>query len=424
MLLAAAAVLCGGWVLALQRLPAQSPTPVYSFLSNLGLQEVELGDLQISVTVEPGHTLADLWVRYRLTPQQFNLLTSLQDADVLRRLRPHDQLQFTLTPNRDLATLRFKRGGYEVVFTQDLGGFSAYSRRLQSSQRLRYAVIRVTDSFSHDVRQAGLPAELLEDLGELLNWGVDLSEDVGPGDRLRLVYEETQVEERPTGAAGDVLFAEHIPAEGEPYSVLRYQRGEEVGHFNPDGSNIRKAFLRVPLRHFLRISSNYDLQRLHPVLHEVRAHVGVDYAAPVGTEVLAAGDGEVIFAGQVSGYGNLIILKHANNYFTRYAHLNHFAPGITRKSVVKQGQTIAYVGTTGMSTGPHLHYEFRTGRNGEIHTDPVVVDLPNASPLVGEEAIEVRVRSQQMARRLDMFERLDEAQVCHSLSVAEASGGC
>ena len=168
-------------------------------------------------------------------------------------------------------------------------------------------------------------------------------------------------------------------------------------YFSTRGENVKKAFLRTPVE-FSYISSHYNLKRKHPVLNKIRAHTGVDYAAPTGTPVRSTSSGTVSFIGNKGGYGKLIEIKHSEDYSTRYAHLSKFNPRLSNGSKVEQGETIGYVGQTGLATGPHLHYEFRVGGN---HTNPLTVKLPDAKPISEVEKKEFFDHAIKMINRLD-----------------------
>jgi murein DD-endopeptidase MepM/ murein hydrolase activator NlpD len=176
---------------------------------------------------------------------------------------------------------------------------------------------------------------------------------------------------------GEIVSARFIN-DGHEYTTVRYQSPDgKTGYYNADGRSMRKAFLRAPLE-FRRISSHFSRGRYHPILNLIRAHKGTDYAAAIGTPVRAAGAGRVRFVGQKGGYGNVLEIDHGSGIVTVYGHLSRFAAGIRSGTRVEQGQTVAYVGMTGLATGPHLHYEYRV--NGQF-MDPQRIKLPDTSPI-------------------------------------------
>jgi murein DD-endopeptidase MepM/ murein hydrolase activator NlpD len=206
---------------------------------------------------------------------------------------------------------------------------------------------------------------------------------------------------------GRVLAAE-FTNQGKRYQALWFSNGEgQGGYYTFDGKNIRKAFLRSPLE-FSRISSGFTTARFHPVLQQWRAHKGVDYAAPSGTGVKATADGVVEFAGRQGGYGNLVVLRHQSKYTTWYGHLSAFAKGLHKGAHVSQGEVIAYVGATGLATGPHLHYEFRIN---DMHQDPLRVVMPEAPPITTDQRATFEAVAQRMAQRLELLRATNVASI-------------
>lgn len=204
--------------------------------------------------------------------------------------------------------------------------------------------------------------------------------DIREGDEFEVIYEEKVVNGKRVGT-GNILSA-RFTNRGKTYTAVRYTSKQgTTSYYSADGESMRKAFIRTPVD-FARISSRFSTGRKHPILNKIRAHKGVDYAAPRGTPIKAAGDGRVTLAGRNGGYGNTVIIQHGQRYRTLYAHMQGFAKGIRNGTNVKQGQIIGYIGTTGLSTGPHLHYEFQV--NG-VHVDPLSQKLPMADPIAASE---------------------------------------
>ncbi len=220
-------------------------------------------------------------------------------------------------------------------------------------------------------------AQVIHLMDRVFQWQLDFSRQIRRGDSYRLLFER---EVRPDGSmrSGRILAAELVNA-GPPLHAIWFDlHGDEVGgYYDLEGESLRRAFIRAPLE-YRRISSRFNRNRLHPILNERRPHIGVDYAAATGTPVMATADGVVMRRGVSGGYGNLVEIRHANGFVTRYAHLNGFASGLRSGGRVSQGQVIGYVGMTGMATGPHLHYEMH--RNG-TPVDPLNIDIPAGDPI-------------------------------------------
>jgi murein DD-endopeptidase MepM/ murein hydrolase activator NlpD len=230
-------------------------------------------------------------------------------------------------------------------------------------------------SVSDDTLPSGDRIRLAWDLADVFAWQVDFSRDVQPGDRFRVVFE------RLVSPEGEVrlgrILASDFQTGGRTLTAFRFDSGGRSALFDADGKSLRRAFLRAPVE-FRRISSQFARARRHPVLGIFRRHEGTDYAADRGTPVMASGDGVVLRAGVAGGYGNLIELRHRSGITTRYGHLRGFARGVRAGARVTQGQVIGYVGSTGLASGPHLHYEFRV--NG-VARDSRRVELGNGDPL-------------------------------------------
>jgi murein DD-endopeptidase MepM/ murein hydrolase activator NlpD len=242
---------------------------------------------------------------------------------------------------------------------------------------------------------AGISDRTIMNLAGIFAWDVDFVLDIRQGDAFSLVYEEFwQDGERV--AEGDILAAEFINR-GKRYRAIRFKDASgRVDYYTPEGLSVRKAFVRAPLS-FARISSNFNPRRRHPKLNTIRAHKGVDYAAPAGTPIKAAGDGKIILRGRKGGYGNAVIIQHGGNITTLYAHMSRFSKARIG-SRVRQGDIIGYVGSTGLATGPHLHYEYR--RNG-VHLNPRTVKLPDAEPINAEYLAAFKKAASPLLKQLD-----------------------
>ena len=246
-----------------------------------------------------------------------------------------------------------------------------------------------------------IPDSVLMDLAYINGWDIDFTHDIQPGDNYSLIYEEIIVNGEKV-VDGDILISEFNNKE-KKYVAVRFNIDRDnAEYFNPDGENVKKAFLRSPVE-ISYISSKYNLKRRHPVLHTIRAHKGVDYAANTGSPVRATGDGTVSFAQYNGGCGNEVKIKHSEDYETRYCHLDRFNPRTKVGRKVKQGQTIGYVGSTGLATGPHLHYEFHV--NGK-HTDPLKVRFPNASPIDSSQLTAYKTKFKSLQKELNNFQSL------------------
>jgi murein DD-endopeptidase MepM/ murein hydrolase activator NlpD len=299
--------------------------------------------------------------------QQARSLLDLKPGQVLRASAADGELMALDLEIDPLNKLEVRR---------DFDGYSAllHTRPTQTVQAQAAGVIN--SSLYMSAQQAGLSDRLVLELAEMFGWDIDFTQDLQPGDRFAVIYNELTADGEKV-RDGDILAAEFVN-KGKVLRAVRYTDPDgRVAVYKPDGSSMRKAFSRNPLP-VTRITSRFNPNRLHPIFKTVRPHRGVDYGAATGTPVQVTGDGQVAFAGRQGGYGNVIIIDHGRGNRTLYAHLSRFAPKMRVGQRVNQGQVIGYVGSTGWATGPHLHYEFQV--NGQTR-DPLTVALPNAQPL-------------------------------------------
>ena len=354
----------------------------------------------LSLSVQSGDTLEVLFRRNDLSLTDLAAMTALSDArEHLRLLRPGDTIDISHRSGRVLSLA--KELDEIRLLHVDRNGEGFHAGVLQRDVDIRSVGGHGTIQTS--LFDAGMAAEISDavtmNMAGIFQWDIDFIQDVRVGDEFTVVYEELW-RDGVKLRDGEIVAAEFIN-QGTSYRAARYiNRGGNSDYFTPEGRSVRKAFLRAPVD-FLRVSSSFNLNRRHPILNSIRAHRGVDYAAPTGTPVIAAGDGKVTFRGVSNGYGNTVIIQHGGNITTLYAHLSRFAnPRLG--SIVVQGQTIAYVGQSGLATGPHLHYEYRL--NG-VHRNPRTVTLPPADPVPAEYWEDFATAATPLWRQLDLYRR-------------------
>ncbi len=238
----------------------------------------------------------------------------------------------------------------------------------------------VDSSLWESAEIVGVDASLITSLAEVFAWQIDFNRAVKRGDRWRLTVEQKLVEDKAIGW-GNILVAEY-ENDGQSHTGIRFpQVGEIASYYAPNGQSLKRMFLKSPIK-FGRITSGFSTSRFHPILQTSRPHNGVDYGAPVGTPVLAVGKGTVEFAAYNGGSGKMIRIRHNGIYSTAYLHLSGFAPGLRRGLQVEQGQVIGYVGSTGLSTGPHLHFSFY---ENNVFKDPIGIRFPSADPIASSD---------------------------------------
>jgi murein DD-endopeptidase MepM/ murein hydrolase activator NlpD len=358
------------------------------------------------VTVEAGQTLSDIFRSLGLGADILQQALDAQtDATALRQIRPGDEFAFDLDAAGKLRALRFDRDestrvtlgfgdGNPVETVQD----RAVERRVQIAHGV------ITSSLFEAGDQAGMSDRMTLKLANAFGYDIDFARDLREGDSFSVIYDQVYRDGEQL-RSGEVLAATFIN-QGKRFTAIRHTNAKgETLYYNEDGRPLRRAFLRTPVE-FTRISSRFSSGRMHPILGKMRAHRGVDYAAPSGTPIRAAGAGKVIFRGKKNGYGNVVILQHQGKYTTLYGHMSRFASARVGQHV-SQGQVIGYVGMTGLASGPHLHYEFRVGGT---HRDPLKVTLPKEEPLPASELAVFRKNSSTLLARLRTIEAIHLAQ--------------
>lgn len=333
---------------------------------------VTRGDSLSGLLAQAGIRAAD-WLAVSKLPDEAKRLHRMQPGEVLTIRRDGDRLLALSYPLDSLRTLEI--AGSDAGWEQSITTQATETKRHQAS-----GVIR--NSLYLSALEMGLSDRMIMQLADIFAWDIDFERDVRDGDRLHVIYEQSYLQNTETVAGHPRIMAVAYEAAKRDFQAVYYTPAEgSAGYYNADGRPMRKAFLRTPVE-FARISSRYSRARKHPILNRVRAHKGVDYAAAHGTPIRATGDGRVAHLGTRGGYGRTIILEHAGQYRTLYAHMSSYARGLRTGSRVQQGQTIGYVGASGLATGPHLHYEFH--KHGQ-HVDPLSVALPAAAPLPAAE---------------------------------------
>lgn len=351
--------------------------------------------------IQRSDTLSGLLSRLGVAdPEALGFLQQNPEARaVSRQLRPGKTVTAKTGPDGELLALYFPLNGKDAMLVVERkgNGFVAGEQTLQLSSRIDVKSGEIVNSLFGATDSAGIPDAIASQLAEIFSGDIDFYRDLRKGDRFSLVYETLLHNGQPL-RSGRILSAEFVN-NNRTYQAFWYQAGDgKGGYYSAEGKSLRKAFLRSPLE-FSRVTSGFSSARLHPVLQMVRAHKGIDYGAPVGTRVRAVADATVEFAGRQGGYGNMVILKHQGTYSTAYGHLNGFAPGIRKGARVSQGDTIGYVGQTGLATGPHLHYEFRVNSQ---QVNPMTASLPAAIPLEASQLPRFRTAIASLRSQLDL----------------------
>jgi murein DD-endopeptidase MepM/ murein hydrolase activator NlpD len=359
------------------------------------------GEWQI-VKVKRGDNLSLIFSRLGISPQSlYNILTLGDETKTLKRIRPGQIIKVELAEQSQLLGLMYEIDPVHSLRVWQNGddGFKSSLIERPVEHRVAHTSGAINSSLFEAAQQAGLSDRMTMELAGIFGWDIDFALDIRDGDSFSVIYDDLYVDGKEL-RHGDILAAEFVN-NGTTYRAVRFTDADgHSDYYSPDGKSMRKAFLRTPVE-FSRISSYFSTARYHPILNRIRAHKGVDYAAPIGTPVKATGDGKVVFVGRRGGYGNAIELQHGARYSTLYGHLSRFAHGLHRGNHVHQGQIIGYVGMTGLATGPHLHYEFRIDG---VHRNPLKVKFPDAAPISAKYKQDFMITSQRFLAQLDAID--------------------
>ena len=325
--------------------------------------------------VMDGENLSIIFEEFKVPLNIAYRIFRLDKNNLLSKIKPGDEMKFTYL-GEDITGIQIIKDSINSILIEitDKISIKKISKDVELIQSFKSGVIKT--SFYEAALEAEIPDSIIMDFAYIFGWDVDFIFDIREGDSFNVIY-ETPYSGGEKVKNGDIILAKFVNR-GKIYSANRFFLNEnDKEFFDDNGNNLQKAFLRAPLD-FAYISSHFNPNRMHPVLHTIRAHNGVDYAAKTGSPVRTTGNGTVHYSGRRNGCGNEIVIKHSNDYSTRYCHLSKFKSGIKKGTKVIQGETIGFVGSTGLATGPHLHYEFKIGNK---HVDPVKLQLPSAEPI-------------------------------------------
>ena len=341
-------------------------------LPNQNISSIQTKKIHI---VEEGENLSLIFEKYKVSLNNTYKIFRKDKSDEVKNILPNDRLEF-LSIDGELQEIHIHKGpllSYKIELSPKI-----LIKRIDKKPELInfFKTGVIESSFYLAGLKNDIPESVIMDLAYIFGWDIDFVFDVRVGDRFKLLYETPFVDGQQI-ENGSILFAEFYN-QNNRFTAIRYKgKNKKWEYFNEVGDSLEKAFLRAPLD-FAYVSSHFNPNRRHPILNTIRAHNGVDYAAKRGTPIRSTGEGVIQSVGWKSGYGRTIVIRHGGEITTLYAHLDKYHPRISKGTKVSQGQTIGFVGDSGLATAPHLHYEFRIG---EKRTDPLKVALPSASPL-------------------------------------------
>jgi murein DD-endopeptidase MepM/ murein hydrolase activator NlpD len=350
--------------------------------------QVKPGDW-ISHTIKRNETLGIIFKKYSLDPNVPLEVTGLEDGDRLKNIRAGKQLHFHLTENNELDQIAYPIDALtdfvvnisiptslniEIDEQKPKYQFSEQTKQYDTEEV--YIAGSIKSSLYKAAEKSGVPIPIIMQMVDVFGWDIDFAAALREGDSFRLIYEEFNLDGEKLDN-GNIVAAQFINR-GEVYQAFHFTDPKgNANYYTPEGESMRGTFLRTPVE-FSRISSRFSKNRFHPILKKWRSHKGVDYAAPKGTPIRSTADGVIKHVGNNGGYGKTVIISHAGRFSTLYAHMSGYRKSVRSGSSIKQGEIIGYVGSTGLATGPHLHYEFRVD---DTHRDPLSYKFPKASPI-------------------------------------------
>ena len=325
--------------------------------------------------VEDGENLSIIFENFGVPLNTAYKIFRLDSKNIVTNIKPGEKMRFEYSGENltSIEIIKDRINSILISLNPEIV-FKNITKSIELVESYKGGIIQ--SSFYEAALDADIPEAIIMDFAYIYGWDVDFVFDIREGDEFHVIY-ETPYSEGEKVKNGDIVLAKFIN-KGKTYYANRFFTSKsKKEYFDEEGNNMQKAFLRAPLD-FAYISSHFNPNRMHPVLHKIRAHNGVDYAAKRGSPIRTTGDGVVSFVGQRNGCGKEIVIKHSNEYSTRYCHLENFSKDLKKGKKVLQGETIGFVGSSGLATGPHLHYEFKIG---DKRIDPIKVKLPSAEPV-------------------------------------------
>ena len=378
-----------------EKIKAESDILALSFLGPESFSDSNIEHLiWKDQTIKHGDNLSTIFQRSSLSAKDVLNLTSIPSSKPLLAMQPGQKIQLGLSPEGELVQLKYiksKLEFYLYVKTDQIEGVKFIGKHIILSPEVisTYRDATIEDSLFLSGEGAHLPYRVTMELANIFGWDIDFALDIRKGDSFFVLYEEKFLNGKKIDG-GHILAAEFVN-QGRSFMAVRYSSGDgKAQYYTPEGYDMRKTFLRAPLD-FTHISSSFNLKRQHPIHKKIIAHRGVDYVAPRGTPIFAAGDGKIIASSYSQANGNYVFIQHSQGVTTKYLHLNKRK--VEKGQKVTQKQIIGTLGSTGYATGPHLHYEFLI--NG-VHRNPRTVTLPQVSPIKNSE----RARFEELTKPL------------------------
>ena len=355
--------------------------------------------------INSGDSLYHIFKKLGANNANATLVAKSKDSKLITNLRPGKMIHVRTDASGDIVEMIYEDTSLSWVHAvRESDKFAITRHYLPTSRRQHKVAQHINSSLYAAAQRAGISDTHIMNLTEIFGWDIDFSLNVQAGDSFKIIYDDVYVDGEKK-LSGNILAAEFVN-NGKTFRAIAHPDDSgDLKYYAPDGTSMQKTFLRSPVK-FSRISSRFTKARFHPVLKKWRAHKGVDYAAGRGTPIRATANGKISHLGRKGGYGKTIIINNGSTYSTLYAHLSSYSRGLKKGSHVKQGQVIGKVGSTGLASGPHLHYEFRI--NGK-HVNPLTFRQPAAEPISNSQRDAFLKTSERMNLELDSIQILQVA---------------
>ncbi len=359
-----------------------------------------------TVVFQPGDVFGKTFEQTKLSKQEsLKILAELKKYININKCKPDEFYEITYSTDTAIEETWtnfkfFPEGQYFYSIDKSTDNVITSEKiALQTTSQIFEVSGTIENSLWESMSNSEIKPAIILNYADMFAWHIDFLTDCRPGDIYKLIYEVVTLEKKDTVLSSDIIAGQYITATSTNTAIRFTNSKGNEGYFDEKGKSVKSAFLKAPLQ-FKRISSYFTKKRFHPILKRYRAHEGIDYAAPIGTPVSAVGDGVVTKSQYSGGYGNLVIIKHPNGYETYYGHLSKYGKGIKKGVRVKQGQVIGYVGSTGLSTGPHL--DFRIKKNGSFF-NYLTMKMPPTYTLTGKDKENFDLYKEELIKKLNQI---------------------
>lgn len=354
-----------------------------------------------TVVIEKGDVLSKTFEQTKITNKEaFVVMQELKKYMNINRCKPDEFYEITYSSDTSTWTnfKYYQEGKYYYELNKSTDNIiTSQKKELPTNKKTYEMTGTIETSLWQSMSDLNISADIILAYADVFAWQIDFLTDPRQGDEFKLIFSVETLEKKQTVVSTEILAGQYITATSVNTAIQFINSKGDEGYFDETGKSVKRAFLKAPLQ-FKRISSYFTKKRYHPILKYYRAHEGIDYAAPIGTPVSTIGDGVVTKSQYSGGYGNLVIIKHSNGYESYYGHLSKYGKGIKKGVRVKQGQVIGYVGSTGLSTGPHL--DFRIKKNGKFF-NYLTMKMPPSYTLTGKDKEDFEVLKNSLIEKLN-----------------------